>query len=183
MKKIIIDKDIFDDYAEKILADIKALEYHSAFELIIDSNGGDIMAGLRIFNELQKHTNYRIIVENKALSTASWLALATNHRYIAPNSFIMVHGLETITRGDTKEHENSIELLNACRATIQNILKDNYKGDHTKLNDKEHWFTSEQAIQLFGFMPLSSINNNDNVSVVNKKNTDNLFNLKKFFIK
>ena len=183
MKKIIIDDDIYNDYAEKILADIKALEYHSAFELIIDSNGGDIMVGLRIFNELQKHTNYRIIVENKALSTASWLALATKHRYIAPNSFIMVHGFETITVGDIKEHENSIELLKAGRATIQNILKDNYKGDHTKLNDKENWFTSEQAIQLFGFMPLSSINNNDNVSVVNKKNTDNLFNLKKIFIK
>lgn len=178
MKKILINTEIDGDLLENITAELTATNGEE-FELIINSDGGDVFAGLKIFNELQKYRKFKIIVDNKAFSIASIIALATPNRYIADNSFVMTHDVATVTFGGKAAHETSIEMLDVCKKTIQKIYNENYNGDSSMLMERENWFTTEQSVQFFNFKKINYNNQkNDNGNPA----VENIFQTKKLLI-
>jgi len=77
---------------EQVVKEIAALKNINEINLRINSDGGDVLEAVAIFNALKRH-QARVIVDIDVLaaSSASFLAMVGDEINIADNAYIMVH--------------------------------------------------------------------------------------------
>lgn len=118
----------------------------------IDSDGGDVFAGIAIHNALVRHpATVNTYIDGLAASIASVIAMAGTERRIAKNAFIMVHEASTPIYGNKAE-------LRARAALLEDIDKNSLVKtyqDATGLSEKElmkmmadtTWMSAEAALE------------------------------------
>jgi ATP-dependent Clp endopeptidase proteolytic subunit ClpP len=121
----------------------------------INSPGGDVGAGMTIYNALRAVKN-RVVcrVEGYAYSMASVIALAGRETQMADVGQFMVHNPTTMAWGGQKEMERAIAALKTARATlIKAYSKKTGKSDAEieALMDETTFMTAEEAKE-FGFV-------------------------------
>src|SRR5258705_13803887 len=78
--------------AKQFREDIKRLGETEPLHVHINSDGGDIIEGIEIYNTLMAHRgNVRVTIGALAASMASVIAMAGDSVAIADNGFLMVH--------------------------------------------------------------------------------------------
>lgn len=88
----------------------------------INSPGGDLIAGLAIYNLLRAHpAKVTVNVVALAGSAASIIAMAGDEIHLAAGSFIMVHRASVIAAGNTYEMKNAVELLGEMDAAMSSV--------------------------------------------------------------
>lgn len=121
----------------------------------INSPGGDVGAGMTIYNALRAVKN-RVVcrVEGYAYSMASVIALAGRETQMSDVGQFMVHNPTTMAWGGQKEMERAIAALKTARATlVKAYSKKTGKSDAEieALMDETTFMTAEEAKE-FGFV-------------------------------
>jgi ATP-dependent Clp endopeptidase proteolytic subunit ClpP len=117
----------------------------------INSPGGDVFAGLAIYNMLKySGKDIKTRVMGVAASAASIIMMAGDTREMPRNTFVMVHNAAGVTFGNADEHRATAELLDK----IGDGLVATYVGatgmDEEKIRallSEDTWMTADEALE------------------------------------
>lgn len=123
-----------------------------AITVRINSPGGDVFAGMQIYNMLKDRSgDVTIIVDALAASAASFIAMAGDKIIMNTGSMMMVHKASTIVWGNEDEMLEVVEML---RKTDDNLVqiyvaRTGKTAEEIKtLLAKETWMTAEEAVEM-----------------------------------
>ena len=134
-----------EDFARE-LTEITADE----IEVQISSPGGDVFAGIAIYNALRTHpARITTRVDSMAASVASIIVQAGDHRVMLTASQMMIHDAWGFCVGpapDMREMADILEKQSDVLAGIYAERSDKPKEHWLALMETESWFTAEEAV-------------------------------------
>lgn len=145
------------DYNKVRSGDIarELLEMEAAYSNIdarINSNGGDVYAGIAIFNAFRNSkANITIYIDGIAASMASVIALCGKKVYMSRFSRLMLHSVQGGAYGNKAELEDVIRNIESLENTLAEMLASRLKKTVEEIKDayfdgKDHWLTAQQAL-------------------------------------
>ena len=124
-------------------------------EVQINSPGGDVMAGLGMYNMLRNSgKNVVTRVTGVAASIASIVMLAGDKREMPSNAFAMIHSVMSGAWGTADEIREQADVVDKVQASLRNIYIDRMGIDEAKAAEpmaKDTWLTAEECLEL-GFV-------------------------------
>jgi ATP-dependent protease ClpP protease subunit len=117
----------------------------------VNSAGGEVSAGLAIYNALREHGNVTAIIDGYAMSTAGWLTLAADHREICQNALFMAHNpymLEEI--GSLQAIQDVTNRWTAHKSAIRNIFTSRTNMSETEVDammDATTYLSADETVQ------------------------------------
>ena len=165
MKKIKIQGEIgWDVTAQEVETDL--LNANGDIEVEIDSPGGSVFEGVKIFNLLRNYKGGKvtIIINSIAASMGSYIAMAGDKIKVYDNSTFMIHNPWTIEVGDYRDFEKTAETLKGLTKLLRNkyVEKTGKSEDEIKyLMNEESWFFGEEIVKV-GFANEVIKTNEDN---------------------
>jgi ATP-dependent Clp protease protease subunit len=118
----------------------------------INSPGGDVVAGSRIYTALKEHKGQVTVkIDGLAASAASVIAMAGDFVYMSPTSLLMIHDPMTIAIGNENDMEQAIAVLRECKESIINAyaLKTGIsRAKISRLMSDETWMNAKKAVEL-----------------------------------
>lgn len=123
--------------------------------IYINSGGGDVFAGIGIYNIIRRHKGYTVgIVEGIAASIASVILMACDERRVLTGAQVMIHKPLTMSWGNADDFLKIIERLDHCQKSITDIYMERAKEGITEetithLINAETWMNGEDAAQYF----------------------------------
>lgn len=126
-----------------------------ALEVAINSPGGDVFAGIAIYNALRAHGGeITTRVAGVAASAASIVLMAGDKRVAPENTMVMVHSPWTFAAGNAEELRDAADVLDKIGGTLVNV----YVARTGKSEDEiramlaeDTWLTAEESLEL-GFI-------------------------------
>lgn len=123
-----------------------------AVEVEINSPGGSVFEGNRIYNALRgmsaRGVEITTTVNGLAASMGSVILMAGDKRQMTHGSRIMIHEASTIAWGDARVMRKNAELLESISSEIAGIYAERTGGDPSAIRDlmyAETWMTAEEA--------------------------------------
>ena len=126
-------------------------------ELVVEINsvGGDVMAGLGIYNMLRSWAEDGKTVTTRvtgvAASIASIIALAGDKREMPKNTFAMVHQASTFAVGTADDMRDAADTLDKVDGSLRGIYMDRMGVDEAKAKEimaKDTWLTADESMDL-----------------------------------
>ena len=126
-------------------------------ELVVEINsvGGDVMAGLGIYNMLRSWAKDGKTVTTRvtgvAASIASIIALAGDKREMPKNTFAMVHQASTFAVGTADDMRDAADTLDKVDGSLRGIYMDRMGVDEAKAKEimaKDTWLTGDESMDL-----------------------------------
>lgn len=121
----------------------------------INSPGGEVMAGLGMYNMLRTRAatgvNITTRVTGVAASIASVIALAGDKREMPKNAFAMTHGVSGMAWGTEEVLRDQADAVGKMNASIRGIYMDRMGVDEakaTELMSKDTWLSGEECLDL-----------------------------------
>lgn len=130
----------------------KALGEHKGknISVWIDSWGGDVFAGVGIYNALKEHKGkVTVKIDGKAVSAGSIIAMAGEEIVMSPGSIIMVHNPWTGARGEAKDMRKAADVLDEVKEAILNIYQTKVNKSREEISllmDNEEWMSAKKAV-------------------------------------
>ena len=150
MKKIKIQGEIgWDVLAQEVETDL--LNTSGDIEVEIDSPGGSVFEGVKIFNLLRDYKGGKVtvVINSVAASMGSYIAMAGDEVKVYDNATFMIHNPWTIEVGDYRDFEKTAETLKG----LTNLLKAKYvektgknETEIESLMNDESWFFGEEIV-------------------------------------
>lgn len=135
----------------------EAEQLHSKIDVRINSNGGDVDAGIAIFNALRNSkADITIYIDGVAASIASVIASCGKPVYMSKYARWMIHEVTGGVWGNKEKIQSTLSEIES----IENILCDIYSRrtglsveeiKSTYFDGKDHWLTADEALRL-GFI-------------------------------
>lgn len=132
-----------------------SLAGHGDVDVEINSPGGEVFAGLGIYNMLRTHAaagnKVTTRVTGLAGSVASVVLLAGDTREMPKNAFAMTHGVSGGTWGTEDEIRDYADAVGKMNASIRGIYMDRMGVDEAKATElmaKDTWITGEECKDL-----------------------------------
>lgn len=158
--KLFLFDDINSKTASELIKQIRLIGINSvslhdipAIEISINSPGGSVLDLFAILNSFKLVPN-QIMTNNvgECSSAAAILLIAGHRRFMAKDSFIMLHPGRVGMGGETVENEaNRLRALQQVAKIMYNVLKTRTKLtlEEIKLvsESKEMWFNSKEALK------------------------------------
>lgn len=150
------DEVVGDDFwggvsANRFDAELRAVGSKD-IDLLVNSPGGDVFAGMQMFNALKRHSGEVVArVTGIAASIASVIIQAANKVVMEEGALMMIHPAWTITLGDQAEHRSALGALEAVDATILDIYADRAsvsRDDLQAKRDATTWLTGHEAVEI-----------------------------------
>lgn len=157
---IILSQDVTETAADEILLALHELERRSHKDLfiIINSAGGEVFAGLAIYDALMNFKRHggKIVTQAQgyAASMGAIILQAGDERRIARNSKLLIHEVSEFTYGnktasDVQDERNELVKVNRQLASI---LAKRSGNSLTRvlgmIKKKDYWMTAEEALKL-----------------------------------
>ena len=118
-------------------------------DLHINSNGGEILDGLAVYNAIKDHpADVTTHIDGVAASIASLIAVAGDRVCMAKNAFVMIHSGWAKVAGDPAELRKQAEFLDKLTDSIAAGYAAKCgrpAGDIRKAMDEETWFSASEA--------------------------------------
>jgi ATP-dependent Clp protease protease subunit len=148
---------IYDDIApwgimaKDLVPEIAALTA-GTIHVRINSQGGDVMDGVAIYNALRSQAAKVVAhVDALAASIASLIAMAGDEILIAENAMLMIHDPWGITIGNAADHRKTADLLDkTSEATLIRAYMAQTEQPEAEIKQwmaDETWFTAEEAVE------------------------------------
>lgn len=122
--------------------------------VLVNSEGGSVMAGQEIYSMLKGRNDVEIQIQSIAGSAASVIAMA-NRSEISPVAMIMIHNVSMSgASGDYHDMQKNAEILkqmNTALASSYVSKTGKSQEEILKLMDHETWLTANQALEM-GFV-------------------------------
>lgn len=145
-----------EDKAPQDVSDfLNSLDGMTDINIHVNSGGGDVFAGIAIYNILKNNTaNKTTYVEGLAASAASLIALAGDTVIIPSSAQLMIHNVLTGVWGNANDLRKTADMLDQVGLSVINIYMENVKKDVTQeqikqMMDDETWMTGDQASEYF----------------------------------
>lgn len=118
----------------------------------INSPGGDVFAGLAIYNAL-KSSGKEIVVKvmGVAASAASLIAMAGDKIIMPKNTFMMVHNPWSFAMGNADELRDTADTLDKIGASLQATYVSRTGQSEDKIKEllsKDTWLTADESLEL-----------------------------------
>jgi ATP-dependent Clp endopeptidase proteolytic subunit ClpP len=130
----------------------KADDALESVEVEINSPGGSVFEGQRIYNALRgmsaRGVEVTTTVNGLAASMGSVIMQAGDKRQITSGSRIMIHEASTIAWGDARALRKNADLLEGISAEIAGIYAERTGGDQKTIRNlmfAETWMTADEA--------------------------------------
>lgn len=123
----------------------------------INSNGGDVYAGIAIFNAfLNSKANITIYVDGIAASMASVIALCGKPVQMSKYARLMLHSVSGGCYGTKEDLATTIKEIESLENTLATMYGDKTGKTPEEIKSmffdgKDHWLTAEEALSL-GFI-------------------------------
>jgi ATP-dependent Clp protease protease subunit len=134
---------------------VSALAQHGRNKDIVvrlNSGGGFASDGVAIYNALDSHRGHKTIyVDGIAASAASVIAMAGDEVVMRKGSIMMIHDPAGFTMGSVRDHEKSIEALNAIADSVAEIYaeKSGRSVEDCRADMVEEiWLKPDRAVEL-----------------------------------
>lgn len=118
----------------------------------INTNGGDVFAGISIYNMLKDYKGkITVKVDGIAASAGSVIAMAADELKMGVGAMLMIHNAWTFTYGNADELRKAADDLDKISDSITEIYMTRFKGEKDELKsllDAESYLTSEESIAL-----------------------------------
>lgn len=122
-------------------------------EVEINSPGGDVFAGLGMYNMLRSFAaNGKTVttrVTGVAASIASIVMLAGDKREMPKNTFAMVHGPSTFAFGTAEELRDAADVTDKIGSSLKRVYVDRMgvsEDDATAMMAKDTWLTADECL-------------------------------------
>jgi len=142
------DDDVVAGAFVKDLSDLKDI---SEINVRINSYGGEVAAGMAIYNALKRHSaKINVSIDGFALSSASVIAMAGDRITMPSNSLIMIHNPSTVGFGEVKDFEKIINMLKKTTDAIKDVyVEKTGLSDKEILNlmNEETWLSADEALE------------------------------------
>jgi ATP-dependent Clp protease protease subunit len=119
--------------------------------VIINSGGGDVWAGLAMYNALNElDAEVTVRVDGLAASIASVIAMAGDKIIMSPGSMMMIHKASAWAGGDSEDLAKVIEMLETVEESIVPIYADRSglsREEVQELMNAETWMSAEEAVE------------------------------------
>ena len=130
----------------------KADDALESVEVEINSPGGSVFEGQRIYNALRgisaRGVEVTTVVNGLAASMGSVILMAGDKRLITQGSRVMIHEASTYAWGDARALRKSADLLEGISAEIAGIYAERTGGNEKKIRGlmfAETWMTADDA--------------------------------------
>ena len=156
-QELILDGPIASDtwWGDEVTPDLfrEELKQHAGdLTVVINSPGGDVFAGLAIYNALVNHNgNVTVRVDGLAASIASVIAMAGDKIIMSPGSMIMIHRPSVYAAGTVDDMERAKDVLMKIEEGITPIYaKRTGLSDEkiAELLEAETWMLADKAVEL-----------------------------------
>ncbi len=156
-QELILDGPIASDtwWGDEVTPDLfrEELKQHAGdLTVVINSPGGDVFAGLAIYNALVNHNgNVTVRVDGLAASIASVIAMAGDKIIMSPGSMIMIHRPSVYAAGTVDDMEKAKDVLLKIEEGITPIYAKRTGLDEDKiaeLLEAETWMLADKAVEL-----------------------------------
>lgn len=156
-QELILDGTIASDtwWGDEVTPDLfrEELKQHAGdLTVVINSPGGDVFAGLAIYNALVNHNgNVTVRVDGLAASIASVIAMAGDKIIMSPGSMIMIHRPSVYAAGTVDDMEKAKDVLLKIEEGITPIYaKRTGLSDEkiAELLEAETWMLADKAVEL-----------------------------------
>lgn len=116
----------------------------------IDSWGGDVFAGVGIYNALKEHSGrVTVKVDGKAVSAGSVIAMAGDETLMSPGSVMMIHNVWGLVIGEAKDLRHQADVYDEIKEGLINIYRIRTGLSRSKISrmmDEETWMSAKKAI-------------------------------------
>lgn len=116
----------------------------------IDSPGGDMFAGLAIYNQLRAHEgNVTVNVVGTAASAASVIAMAGDTVNMHPAAFVMIHNTWMIAAGNSDDFTELAAMLKPFDKAMSDIYSARTGKGSAEVQtamSEETWFNADEAV-------------------------------------
>lgn len=130
----------------------KADDAIDAIEVEINTPGGSVFEGQRIYNALRdmsaRGVEITATVNGLAASMGSVILMAGDKRRMTAGSRVMIHEASTIAAGDARALKKQAELLESISAEIAGIYAERTGMDEEQIREMmidETWMTADEA--------------------------------------
>lgn len=130
----------------------KALAEHKGKNITVwvDSWGGDVFAGIGIYNALKEHRGKKITkIDGKAVSAGSIIAMAGDEILMSPGSMLMIHNVWGWAVGEAKDLRHQADVYDEIKEGLVNIYQSRTGLSRNKISrmmDEETWLSARKAI-------------------------------------
>lgn len=137
---------------DEFLTDLSALEGKDEVTVHINSVGGDMYAGIAIYNRLKElAAHVTTINDGLAASAGSLIFMAGDDRKMHAGSNLMIHGAAGFLYGyyqvqDLRSAEKQMEAHNQAGVNIYAERTGRDKADIAALVEAETWMTGDEAV-------------------------------------
>lgn len=157
--KMLDDGTLGYQYPTKIKEQLDALK-GLPIDVHIASDGGDVAAGIAIYNMLANHdAPVTVYIDSWAASIASVIAFAGNKIVMPENTFLMIHNPRAGAFGEADYLQSVAEWLRKIRDMVaetyaKHVVKAKDESHDAKTlilgaMDHEQWFTASDAANCF----------------------------------
>ena len=131
--------------------DLDSLGEIKNLNIYINSGGGDVFAGISIYNMLKRHEAYKTVyVDGIAASIASVVAMAGNKVIMPKNAMLMVHHVSCGGSGNAQYHRDLADRIDKVELSAFTAYKDKTGIDDDALAamiEAETWMSAEEAVK------------------------------------
>jgi len=138
--------------AEMVNAELLALQQeYQNIDVHINSNGGEVFAGIAIYNALRASaSNINIYVDGLAASIAGVIALCGKPLFMSRYSRLMLHQVSGECEGGARDMRKCADLMDGLETSLAEMIssKCGMPADSVKaefFDGSDHWMTAEEA--------------------------------------
>ena len=192
--------------AESVVGELMELQQsYPDIDVHINSQGGDVFAGISIFNALKDSTaRVNIYVDGLAASIAGVIALCGKPLHMSRFSRLMLHSVSAGCAGGAKQMRECADLIESLESTLASMIsrKCGMSPEEVKssfFDGVDHWFTAQEAYdrrlcdyiydldggdslgaaptaeQVYAFVNRLQTPNNHNMDIINELKKDQSF--------
>lgn len=143
-----------EDYVE-LVSRIRSLSsQYQNIDIRINSMGGEVYAGLAIFNALREsEANINIYVDGVAASMAGVIALCGRPLHMSRYSRLMLHSVSGGVSGSSEYIRSYADQIDSLTQMLADIVAErmSISPDEAKarfFDGKDHWITAQEALNL-----------------------------------
>jgi ATP-dependent Clp protease protease subunit len=131
-------------------ADMDALGDVAKMDIHVNSGGGDVFAGMAIYNMLKRHAAQKTVyVDGLAASIASVIAMVGDKIVMPENAMMMIHNAWTIAGGNKEKLRkiaDEMDKIDGLIAGVYAARAGRDRPEYSALMDAETWFTAQEAV-------------------------------------
>lgn len=135
--------------ASNVIDQLRDLDETQDIVLHINSVGGEVSAGVSIYNRLRAlHNKKSVIIEGLAASIASVIAMVGDEIHMALGSEMMIHNPSSYAFGEADDFEKAAESLRKTKESLIDIYEQRTglsRDELATMMDNETWLTAKEA--------------------------------------